>query len=171
MYNAGLANYTNAGVGVHPYGWGNPPDTRCCQPGQERGWDDAPQFFFLETLEDYREIMVTYGDTDTQLWATEFGWATWDGLPGNAPDTWMTYNDKWHQANYNLRAIQIMQELDYVGPMFLWNLNFAQPPLIEQRDERVAYSIVLPEGAPRERPFYWMFHDAVRPETELERYD
>lgn len=173
MYNAGLANYTNAGVGVHPYGWGNPPDARCCDLSEERGWDDAPQFFLLDTLEDYREIMVAYGDTDAQLWATEFGWATWEGLPGNPPDSqiWMTYNDKWDQANYNLRAIQLMQQLDYIGPMFLWNLNFAQPVLIEQRDERVAYSIVLPEGAPRERPFYWMFFDAVRPDEQLERYD
>ncbi len=171
MYNAGLANYSNVGIGIHPYGWANPPDARCCGGPEEPGWDEFPQFYFLDTIEDYREIQTAYGDTDAQLWVTEFGWASWEGLPGQPPDVWMGYNSKWDQANYTLRAIQIMQSLDYVGPMFLWNLNFALPPLIDQQDERVAYSIVLPEGAPRERPLYWMLFDAVRPDEELTRYD
>jgi len=171
MYNAGLANYTGIAVGAHPYGWGNPPDARCCDMSDERGWDDAPQFFFLDTIEDYRGIMTAYGDTDTQMWLTEFGWATWEGLPGDPPDPWMSYNSKWDQANYTLRAIQIAKSLDYVGPMFLWNLNFAQPLLIDQRDERVAYSVVLPEGQPKERPLYWMLYDASRPDEELDRFD
>jgi polysaccharide biosynthesis protein PslG len=171
MYNAGLANYSNIGVGIHPYGWGNSPEARCCAMDDARGWDDAPQFFFLNTLEDYRSIMTNYGHSGVQLWVTEFGWATWEGLPGDPPDPWMTYNSKWDQANYTLQAIETMQGLDYVGPMFLWNLNFANPILIEQRDERIAYSIVLPEGAPRERPLYWMLYDAVRPDETLERYD
>ena len=171
MYAAGLANYDSVGLGVHPYGWGNPPDARCCSPGGERAWDDQPQFFFLDTIEDYREIMVNNGDVDTQMWLTEFGWATWDGLPGQPIEPWMGYNDKWDQANYGLRAIQIAQSLDYVGPMFLWNLNFAQPIPIEQRQEQVAYSIVLPEGAPRERPLFWMLVDAVRPDENFDRYD
>jgi hypothetical protein len=105
------------------------------------------------------------------LWVTEFGWATWEGLPGNAPEVWMTYNDKWDQANYGLRAIEIMNSRSDIGAMFLWNLNFAQPILIEQRNERASYSIVLPEGVPRERPLYWMLYDAVRPNEELARYD
>lgn len=172
MYAAGLAspNYTNIAVGAHPYGWWNPPDSRCCSPG-DRGWDDQPQFFMLNTLEDYRSIMVNAGHSDVQLWVTEFGWASWEGLPGQPPQEWMNYVSKWQQADYTLRAIQLMQGLDYVGPMFLWNLNFAQPILIDQRDERVAYSIVLPEGAPRERPLYWMLYDASRPDEELPRYD
>lgn len=171
MYNAGLARYPDVKVGAHPYGWGNPPDARCCSPGGERGWDEVPQFFFLDTIEDYRNIMVANGHTDAKLWLTEFGWATWEGLPGDPPDLWMTYNTKWDQANYAFRAIEIAQSLDYVETMFLWNLNFAQPILIENRDERIAYSIVLPEGAPRERPLFWMLYDATRPDVSLDRYD
>lgn len=171
MYNAGLAQYRDVMVGAHPYGWGNPPDARCCAPDDTRGWDEFPQFFFLNTVEDYRNIMVANGHGDTRLWLTELGWATWDGLPGEPPDPWMSYNDKWAQANYNMRAIQIAQSLDYVDVTILWNLNFAQPYLIENRDERAAYSIVLPEGAPRERPFFWMLYDAVRDDVALDRYD
>jgi len=173
MYSAGLADprYQNIAVGVHPYGWGNPPDSRCCDLSPERGWDEAPQFFFLNTLDDYRQIMNNSGHSAVTLWVTEFGWATWEGLPGDAPEVWMTYNDKWDQANYGLRAIEIMNSRSDIGAMFLWNLNFAQPILIEQRNERASYSIVLPEGVPRERPLYWMLYDAVRPNEELARYD
>ncbi len=33
MYQAGVQNYADA-IGIHPYGWGNPPDSRCCEPVQ-----------------------------------------------------------------------------------------------------------------------------------------
>ncbi len=171
MYNAGLANYTDIGLGVHPYGWGNPPDSRCCDLSEERGWDDRPQFFFMDTIQDYRDIMVSRGHGNVQMWLTEFGWSTWEGLPGDPAELWVTYNSKWDQANYTMRALQIGFNTDYIGPMFLWNLDFAQPILIEQRDERIGYSIVLPEGNPQERPLYWMLYDAVRPERDLEGFD
>lgn len=165
MYNAGLGDtyYQNIAIGVHPYGWGNPPDARCCNNIDGRGWDDDPRFFFLNTLEDYRAIMVNNGHSDLQMWATEFGWATWSGLPNEAPDVWMTYNTPEQQAEYTMRAFEIGQELDYVGPMFLWNLNFANGDLIEERNEMVGYSIFVP-GLPV-RPIY----DALRDSPRLER--
>ena len=170
MYAAGLASYTDVVVGVHPYGWGNAPDSRCCDMGEERGWDEDPHFFFLDTIEEYYEIMQANGH-QVEMWPTEFGWATWDGLPGDAPEVWMTYNDRWLQGEYTLRALQIGSERDYIGPMFLWNLNFALlPSLIEGRDERAAYGVIVPLE-PRERPLYWMLYDAIRPDEQLQRYD
>jgi hypothetical protein len=76
----------------------------------------------------------------------------------------MGYNTPEDQADYTLRAFDIAQDLDYMGPMIIWNLNLAQvnPELIEERDERVAYSLVLPEGNPQERPLYWQLYDAPR---------
>ena len=171
MYASGLGSYSDVAIGVHPYGWGNAPDARCCDASDERGWDDDPHFFFMDTIAEYREIMVANGHENNELWPTEFGWATWDGLPGSAPETWMTYNDRWQQGQYALRAFQIGQETDYIGPMFLWNLNFAMlPSLLENRDERAAYGLIVPLQ-PRERPAYWMLYDAVRPDVQLERYD
>lgn len=181
MYSAGLANYSDIGVGFHPYSWGNAPDDTCCHMGEPPGWDDNPHFFFMNTLEDYHQIMVNNGHAAAHLWATEFGWATWDGFPGTAPEEWMTYNDRWQQAEYTIRAFQIGQERDYMGPMFLWNLNFALlAGLVENRDERTAYSIIVPGSAcvvdvnspnRTERPLYWMLYDAVRPDTQLDKYD
>jgi hypothetical protein len=154
MYDAGLADshYQNIAIGIHPYGWGNPPDARCCNAIEGRGWDDNERFFFMDTIEDYRQIMVDNGHAPVQMWPTEFGWASWDGIPTEAPDVWMTYNSPQQQAEYTLRAFQIGQSLDYVGPMFLWNLNFANDTLIEQRNEMVGYSLFIPNIEPR--PLY-----------------
>ena len=171
MYNAGLANLDGVQLGAHPFGWGNAPDSGCCNPVADRGWDDAPQFFFLDTLRNYRDIMLAYGDADAQIWVTEFGWPTWDSLPGDPPEPFVAYNDKWDQAFHTLRAFQIGQQLDYVGPMILWNMNFAWlPHLVNTRDERAAYSLLVPLE-PQERPLYWMLYDSVRPERNLDRYD
>ena len=171
MYDAGLAGLDDVQLGAHPFGWGNPPDDRCCNAIANRGWDDAPQFFFRQTLEDYRSLMLAYGDADARIWVTEFGWPTWDSLPGDPPEPFMSYNDKWAQASYTLRAFQLAQQLDYVGPMILWNMNFAWlPTLVNNRDERAAYSLLVPLQ-PQERPLYWMIYDAVRPELQLDRYD
>ncbi len=167
MYQAGLGQYqgdSNLAVGVHPYSWGNPPDVRCCNAVDGQSWDDNVHFFFADTLEDYREIMVANGHSSMKMWATEFGWATWAGLPGDPPEAWMGYNTPQDQAAYTVRAFELAQNLDYMGPMIIWNLNLAQvnPELIEERDERIAYSLVLPEGNPQERPLYWQLYDAPR---------
>ncbi len=161
MYAGGLGNYQNdpaLAVGVHPYGWGNPPDARCCDLSAERGWDDNPHFFFLDNLIETRQIMNANGHSAVPLWATEFGWATWERLPGDPPDEWMRYNSEQAQMAYTLRAFEIGQtntDLN-VGLMVLWNLNFANSVLIEQRDERAGYGIVLPPGYdPLERPLFW----------------
>lgn len=172
MYASGLANYRDIAVGIHPYGWGNPPDTRCCDFDPEPGWDDDPHFFFLDTIEDYREIMLSSAHANAQLWVTEFGWATWAALPGDPPEPWMAYTDECEQGNYIIRAFQIGQERDYIGPMILWNLNFGVlAALVENRDERAAYSLIIPRGAPRERAAYWMLYDALHPDVpQLESY-
>ncbi len=172
MYDNGLGNYPDVVVGVHPFSWGNPPDARCCNAVDGQGWDDDPHFFFSHTLEDYRNIMVANGHANSQLWVTEFGWATWDKLPGDPPQPWMSYNDQWSQANDTLRAFQIGQSTDYIGPMILWNMNFGWlPTLVENRDERAAYSLLTHLKPQQERPLYWMIYDATQPDVQLDRYD
>lgn len=173
MYGAGLGQFRdNIAIGAHPFPWGNPPDARCCNAVADQGWDDAPQFFFMQTLEDYRDIMVNNGHQNVQLWATEFGWATWDEFPGDPPEPWMNYTDKWQQAANTLRAFEIGQDTDYIGVMILWNMNFAWlPGLVDNRDERAAYSLLTRLSPQQERPLYWMLYDAVRPDEQLDRYD
>jgi hypothetical protein len=142
MYKAGLDKYDDIAVGIHPYGWANPPDVRCC-PDQGRGWDDAPQFYFLDNISNYRSIMLGKGDKNVKLWATEFGWATWEGLPQSPPEAWMAFNSSQHQQDYTLHAFRIGQALNFMGPMFLWNMNYATPSTVANRNEIAGYSLMV----------------------------
>jgi hypothetical protein len=96
--------------------------------------------------------MQANGHGDKDIWVTEFGWATWSGIPTSVPDEWMLYNTPEQQREYTLRAFEIAQSLDYVGPMFLWNLNFANDTLVQRSNEMVGYSLLIPNLEPR--PLY-----------------
>jgi polysaccharide biosynthesis protein PslG len=148
MYAAGLASMLDVVIGVHPYGWGNSAIARCCDPVDDRGWDDNSRFFFLQTLEEYRSIQLE-NTHDVQLWVTEFGWATWEGLPGDPPEGWMAYNTPVDQSNHTLRAFQLAQRLPYVGPMMLWNLNFGTTTAVAGRSSFAGYSLLFENGTMR----------------------
>jgi hypothetical protein len=168
LYNAGLAQYgTDVSVGIHPYGWANPPSAHCC-PNPGRGWDDKPQFFFLDTVEDYHAIMAANGHSNAQLWATEFGWATFDGLqtssgsqPPNPPDTpYFGYIDRWQQAAYTVQAFTLAQERPYLGPMILWNLNFSTlTGAVDGSDPKAGYALLDSRWQPR--PVYQELKQAI----------
>lgn len=145
MYDAGLANFGEVAIGVHPFGWGNAPDATCCEPGGERGWDDSPKFFMLNTLSAYRSITQQNGH-DVELWVTEFGWTSWQDLSTSVPEAWMNYITPEQQGDYLLRAFEIGQSLDYVGPMFIWNLNFATNGTVNGNNEIAGYSLLLQDA-------------------------
>jgi polysaccharide biosynthesis protein PslG len=148
MYAAGLGSYRDIVVGAHPYAWANPPDARCCDLGTERGWDDQPQFFFLDNLDDWREIMNAHGHQDIPMWITEFGWAVWEDLGVALPEPvennlWMLETSPAQQANYTIRAFELGLSRPDVGVMILWNLNQANPFTVENRQEISAYSLLI----------------------------
>lgn len=143
MYQAGMARYCDA-VGAHPSGYNNPPDA------DWRTWSDPttphckghPSWFFRGTMESYRNIMVKYGDGHKRIWPTEFGWATVEGF-GVAPAQGYGYageNTQQEQAQFIVRAYEMGRSWGWVGPMFLWNLNFA--PVAGKSDEKAAFGIV-----------------------------
>jgi LysM repeat protein len=162
MYAAGVAEWSDA-VGAHPNGWANPPDSACCRNNRPAvpGWDEHPSFFFRQTLADYREIMVQNGDSGTYIWPTEFGWGSNDGLnvePGkdfSADYAFVSYTSLDEQASYLTRAFQLAREWGYVGPMFLWNLNFC--PVVGVTGEQCLWSLLDPAGNPR--PAYLAVRD------------
>jgi hypothetical protein len=171
MYDAGLGNYRDVVMGVHPYGWANPPDARCCDPSPERGWDDQPQFFFLDTLEDTRAIMTRNGHGDIPIWVTEFGWTVWEDLGVQIPEPvenhlWKLENSPQEQADYALRAFELGLSRPDVGVMILWNLNFASPLPIQNRDETVGYSLLIMDEAKMQftsaRPLFYLLPFATR---------
>ncbi|MEA3345387.1 MAG: SH3 domain-containing protein [Chloroflexota bacterium] len=149
MYQAGLARWCDA-VGIHPSGFANPPDAHWPEGDKpNRGFDDHPSFFFRNTMEDYRNIMVKYGAGGHKLWPTEFGWPTVDNF-GVAPAPGYEFANDLNealQAQYFVRAYQMGRNWGWVGVMFLWNLNFG--PVCGAADEKAAYSIIRPDWSPR----------------------
>lgn len=158
MYAAGVAEWSDA-IGAHPNGWANPPDSTCCRNNRPAvpAWDDHPSFFFKQTLADYRQIMVENGDSGTFVWPTEFGWGSNDGLNVEPPPEYafVSFTSLDEQASYILRGFQLGKELGYIGPMFLWNLNFC--PVVGVTGEQCLWSLLDPAGNPR--PAYLTLRD------------
>jgi len=97
----------------------------------------------------YRNIMVVYGDAGKRLWPTEFGWASVHGL-GAPPAPNYEYaadNTEEEQAQWIEQAYQMAKEWGWVGPMFLWNLNFG--PACGPQDEKSAFGILYHNWNPR----------------------
>jgi hypothetical protein len=152
MLAAGLGQVVH-GVGVHPYGWANPPDASAAAPDPAtRSHNNHPSFFFADTLRDYRAVLAQADYPDMPLWSTEFGWASYERLEATPPAgaEFMADVDEWQQATYTLRALALAGELQAGGPLFLWNLNFA--PTFGNAFTESAYSILRPDGTPR--PLY-----------------
>lgn len=148
MYASGLAGLVD-GVGAHPIGWANPPDSLCC--GQSEGVEthfEDPHFYFLETLQSYRQIQIQSGDAATPIWVTKFGWGTSEdlGQPDSA-NVFIAFTSLDEQAQYTQRAFEIGVNLGYVGPMFVYNLNECLAP-----DDDLSgcyYSLIGPDSSPR----------------------
>ncbi len=146
MYQNGLRQYSDA-IGAHPSGFNVPPDIRhenACATIQRTGNSfNGPcdvvhhSWSFRSTMEGYRNIMVKYGDSGKRIWPTEFGWAA-----GGAFDARYAYandNDMQEQAEWTVRAYQMMRSWGFVGPAFLWNLNFR---VVANGTEKAQWGIV-----------------------------
>ena len=159
MLAAGIGDLVD-GIGVHPYGWANPPLSR-----DGDGTSPAPShnnhasFFFYDTLADYRALLDQYG-LDHPLWVTEFGWGSVDGFdaPPAAGAEFMGHVSEWEQAIYTLEAFALAHEREDIGPMMLWNLNFA--PLLGPDFSESGYSLLRPDGSPR--PLYLALQNVPR---------
>lgn len=152
MYQNGLANYAD-GIGVHPSGYNVPASVRfeqACATIQQTGNTfngacDTPHhsWSFRSTMEGYRNIMNVYGDSNKRLWPTEFGWAA-----GGAFDPRYAYandNSFDEQAQWTVEAYTMMRDWGWVGPAFLWNLNFR---VVADGTEKAQWGIVGNDWSP-----------------------
>ena len=151
MVTAGVADWVD-GFGIHPYGWVNPPASRFGEPAPHtQSHNDHPSFFMADTVADYTQVLQNAGidPTQQQLWATEFGWGSVDqfGVPPVAGAEFMTQVDEWAQAIYTADAFAYGQAHSAMGPMILWNLNFA--PTFGTAFSESAYSVIRPDGSLR----------------------
>jgi hypothetical protein len=151
LYPLGLADISDA-VGAHPFGYGNPPDSVCCDaPEGVLTHYGHPSFYFLDTLNDYHQIMQDSGDFNTQIWVTEFGWGTSeDSAVPLSNSRYVSYNSLQKQAQYTARAFELGANSGFVGVMIDYNLNscVAQP----DNTEACYYSVISSSG--QQRPVY-----------------
>ncbi|HLF09202.1 MAG TPA: hypothetical protein VI789_07635 [Dehalococcoidia bacterium] len=144
MYQAGLKDYSDA-IGAHPSGYNNPPDAAWrtyADPTAGFGAKGHRSWFFLGTIEGYREVMVEFGDAGKPLWLTESGWAS-----DPNPPTGYEYardNTEAEQAAWLRKAFEIAAAKRYVGAMFVWNLNFLTPDFAKS-----AFAVLRPDWTPR----------------------
>ncbi|MBI3915200.1 MAG: hypothetical protein HY327_13570 [Chloroflexi bacterium] len=122
MYQNGLKQYSDA-IGAHPSGFCNAPDAGVGTPnGCNNSFNNHRSFFVKGTLEAYRAVMVKYGDSNKQIWPTEFGWGVDPApKPGYEYEKFITLDQ---QAQWLVRAFEIMKGMGYVGVSILWNLDF-----------------------------------------------
>jgi hypothetical protein len=149
MYEAGIIRHVDA-IGAHPYGYANPPEESVQDEHHAASsHNDHPTFFFRDTLEDYHQIMLEYGDDEHKIWVTEFGWPSPEGI-GQMDLTGWEYGrevSEAEQAGYVVRAFHMGDERSWVGPMFLWNLNLAT--IWGAENAFSAYSLLRPDGSYR----------------------
>jgi hypothetical protein len=149
MYANGLRGVSD-GVGAHPSGYNNPATVGA-------GWTTAaePQFkghrsfYFKGTMDGYRNVMARSGDAGKKIWVTEFGWASTENLgAGPAPGyEYAAQNTEGEQAQYLVDAFNMARSWGYVGPMFVWNLNFA--PVAGPGNEKSAFGLLRADWSPR----------------------
>lgn len=146
MYDAGLKNYSDA-IGQHPSGYNNPPDDWIDKNSTGSKNNKGHGSFYFRRFEQFHDVMTRYGDGDKQLYFTEFGWAS---SPNPYPDyAYAKEVSEDQQAKYLVRAFQIAKEKGYIGPMCVWNLNYAGSAEPDDRWAKKAFAILDPGGQPR----------------------
>jgi uncharacterized protein YraI len=152
MFKAGAGNYLD-GVGAHPSGYNVPPsatwETACAaiqaSGNSFNGACDSPHhsWSFQSTMTGYYNIMNVYGAGGKLVWPTEFGWAA--GGAYHPAYKYADDNDFTEQAQWTVEAYQMMKSWGWVGPAFLWNLNFR---VIANGTELAQWGIVDPGWNP-----------------------
>ena len=152
MFQAGLANYAD-GIGAHPSGYNVPASAtweEACAAIQVSGNSfngacDSPHhsWSFRSTMEGYKNIMNVYGAGNKLVWPTEFGWAA--GGAFHPAYQYANDNSYEEQAQWTVEAYTMMRNWGWVGPAFLWNLNFR---MIADGTEKAQWGIVDAGGGP-----------------------
>jgi hypothetical protein len=134
MYQNGLKQYSDA-IAAHPSGFANAPNAPVGTPNTLGQFQGHRMFYFRGTIETYRIMMVINGDANKQIWPTEFGWGSDPNpKPGYEYEKLVTEEI---QSQWLTLAFRQMKEWGYIGPAFVWNLDFT-----DMGDETGAFHIL-----------------------------
>jgi len=156
-YDHGYGDTFDA-VAHHPYpswGEGRAPSHSTC--GRPEGSLFGPRYLpgrsygqQCGTMAALRAVLVDRGDGHKKIWGTEWGYPTHSGNP-NHPSL-ETIRD------FDVEGVHIWRELDYVGPLFLYQFNDGthvgdRPCAVQDPDPECHYGIVTKDGTPKEPRF------------------
>jgi hypothetical protein len=151
MYRLGAQNYFDA-LGVHAAGFKAPPEMdpdEVARNPELTNYDKSPvelkRSYSFRHVEDYRKVMVEFGDDKKQIVILEFGW-TFDPRP-NSPYRWHAVTPE-QQAEYVVRAYRWAAQnwRPWVG---LMSLIYICAPYWTPNDEQYYWSITDEKGNPR----------------------
>jgi LysM repeat protein len=153
LLSNGLGMFVD-GIGIHPGGEANPPDSVCCEAVNNiTSHYENEVFYFLANLQGYHQIISAHGLVNVPLWVTKFGWGTGEDVnpPSNPnqPHYSIRYTSLTEQAIYIPRALELGQELGYIQAMFINNLNGCYVTLAGGLPELCFPSLIGPDGLPR----------------------
>lgn len=149
-YEGGVINDYYDVLGAHVAGSNNSPDHRWPDNPGPDGWTNHTSHYFTH-VEEIREVMVSYGAGDKEVWLTEFGWASTENITSVAARgyEYAYQNSEQEQADYLVRAFEKgrTEYQPWMGGMFVWNLNFAT--VCMSTDEKSAFGIIRADWNPR----------------------
>lgn len=156
MFESGALDVLDA-YGFHPYGFAYEPERDPSDP-QAKG-------LLFRRAEAHRKLMEEFGAADKQMWATEFGWLIDPQEEGSACTLqgmdWQRVS-RQRQASYVIRAYDYAaQNWAWMGPMFLWNLDFSRSPLYPDPCEQMKWFSLL-DAAGNQRPIAQALRDSRR---------
>ena len=142
MYDYGAKGYFDA-LGSHPHGFAYSPEQ---DPAAVNG-------LAFRRIEQQRAVMAANGDGDKQVWATEWGWLLREEACRSEWETqgrWWQAVDEATQADYIRRAFEYAERhWPWMGPMFLFNLDFNMVGWYAPCDAMRYYAIRNTDGTPR----------------------
>lgn len=153
MYEAGAAPFFDA-LGAHGTGFKAPPEMDLEEIARNPYYG-AHRSFGFRRIEDLREIMVENGDSEKQIWLTEFGWTS---DPQNQGYSWYAVPEKL-RAEYYVRAFYYAKEnwKPWTGMMCVWTLGDRE---WRPNNEMYWWAILNEHGNPR--PAYNALRDMQR---------
>lgn len=133
LYQNGLKDFSDA-IGSHPSGYNVPAlcnitDPACNRPEASfrSPFDNRhPSWSFLSTMTGYRSVMTRHGDSNKQIWATEFGWPIHTGgsCGGGPCHPAGADNNPTQAGQWYVEAYQWGKQQGWVGVMIAWQLDF-----------------------------------------------
>ncbi|GAB7046359.1 hypothetical protein [Catenuloplanes indicus] len=90
-----------------------------------------------------RKVLVDNGHPDKKIWGTEWGYPTASGLGANHPSLELI-------RDFDVEGVHMWRELDYAGPLFLYQFRDSAACTDANQDPECHYGIVYRDGTPKE---------------------